>query len=245
MADEKNVAENAAPEEKVTKKVAKKATKKVAKKATKKVAKKATKKATKKVAKKTTAKKAPAKKKTAKKATAKPAKKAAAKTAKKVSKKVAKKATVAKRKVKSQAKPKSKKVENRIEQLQAMLQENLSGLSGDKAEAMAKNIWLAGLGAYSRTYEELSERYEDVQEKYEEINEEGQKVFADLVKRGQSIQGDLDAVVSKGKETLEDRVEEIKSRFGGGLSSFSDIPERLREAAERVEEISKKLRKKK
>jgi len=51
--------------------------------------------------------------------------------------------------------------------------------------------------------------------------------------------------VSKGRETLEDRVEEIKSRFGGGLSSFVDIPERLREAAEKVEEISKKLRNKK
>ena len=110
---------------------------------------------------------------------------------------------------------------------------------------MAKNIWLAGLGAYSKTYEELSERYEDVQDKYEEINEEGQKVFADLVKRGQSIQGDLDKAVSKGKETLEDRVEDIKSRFGGSLSSFTDIPDRLREAAERVEEISKKLRSRK
>ncbi|MFT6408865.1 MAG: hypothetical protein ACJAQ6_002287, partial [Arenicella sp.] len=65
------------------------------------------------------------------------------------------------------------------------------------------------------------------------------------VERGQSIQGGLDNVVSKSRGTLEDRVEELKSRFGGGLSSFVDIPERLREAAEKVEEISKKLRNKK
>jgi len=126
-----------------------------------------------------------------------------------------------------------------------MLQENLSGLSGDKAEAMAKNIWLAGLGAYSRTYEELSDRYDDVQDKYDEINEEGQKIFGDLVDRGQVMQDDLESKVSKGRESLEDRVEEIKKKFGGGLSSFIDIPERLREAAEKVEEISVKLRKKK
>ena len=126
-----------------------------------------------------------------------------------------------------------------------MLQKNLSGLSGDKAEAMAKNIWLAGLGAYSKTYEELSERYEDVQDKYEEINAEGQKIFADLVGRGQTVQDSLETKVSKGKETLEDRVEEIKGRLGGGLSSFIDIPERLRDAAEKIEEISVKLRKKK
>ena len=126
-----------------------------------------------------------------------------------------------------------------------MLKDNLSGLSGDKAEAMAKNIWLAGLGAYSRAYEELSERYEDVQDKYEEINAEGQKVFADLVQRGQSMQGELEESVSKGRESLEERVEEFKERFGGGLSSFMDIPERLREAAEKVEEISQRLRGKK
>ena len=68
------------------------------------------------------------------------------------------------------------------------------------------------------------------------------QVVAAIARR---VQGDLDEVVSKGRETLEDRVEEIKTRFGGGLSSFVDIPERLREVAEKVEEISKKLRKKK
>ena len=126
-----------------------------------------------------------------------------------------------------------------------MLQDNLNGLSGEKAEAMAKNIWLAGLGAYSRTYEELSERYEDVQEKYDEINAEGQKVFTDLVDRGQVVQTQLESKVSKGKGTLEDRVDEIKKRLGGGLSSIIDIPERLRDAAEKIEDIGQKLRKKK
>lgn len=226
MADEKNpvakATDAAADAEKAAKKTAKKVTK-VAKKTTKKVTKKAT------AAKKTASKKATAAKKTvSKKATS------AKKTA-------TKKATSAKKAAKTEA----EKVESRIEQLQAMLKDNLSGLSGDKAEVMAKNIWLAGLGAYSRAFEELSDRYDDVQDKYEEINAEGQKVFADLVKRGQSMQGELEDNVSKGRESLEDRVEEFKQRFGGGLSSFVDLPERLREAAEKVEEISKRLRGKK
>jgi len=166
---------------------------------------------------------------------------------KKVTKKapVAKKATKSKSKAKTSAKAEAKKIENRLEQLRAMLQDNLSGLSGDKAEAMAKNIWLAGLGAYSRSYEELSERYEDVQDKYEEINAEGQKVFGELVKRGQAMQGDLEQAVNKGRDSLEDRVEDFRKRFGGGLSSFVDIPSRLRDAAEKIEEISVKLQKKK
>jgi len=209
-----------ADEKKVAKKVSKKAAKKVtkkpvAKKVSKKTAKKAAKKVTKKVAKKVSA-----------------AKKSTKKVAKKTTKKTTKKTAPV------------KKIEARIEQVQAMLQENLSGLSGDKAEAMAKNIWLAGLGAYSRAYEELSERYEDVQDRYEEINAEGQKAFSLLVERGKALQGEVDEAVSKGRDSLEDRVEDFRNRFGGGLSSFVDIPGRLREAAEKIEEISNKLQKK-
>ena len=51
--------------------------------------------------------------------------------------------------------------------------------------------------------------------------------------------------MSKGKDTLEERVEEFRQRFGGGLSTFSDITERLRDAAEKIEEVGAKLRKKK
>lgn len=243
--------ENEAVAKKATKKVAKKTTKKVAKKAAEKVVKKteeakpavkkakpAVKKAAKKVAKKATA----AKKKVAKKVTTKVTKKAT-----KVAKTATKKATAAKKTARKVTKAEAVKVESRIDQLQEMFKENLEGLNetGDKAEALAKNIWLAGLGAYSRAYEEMSERYDDIQDKAEEINEEGQKIFGDLVKRGQDIQSDIEGQVNKGRETLEDRVEEFRTRFGGGLSSFVDIPERLREAAEKVEEIGKKLRGKK
>ena len=181
-------------------------------------------------------------KKVAKKATKKVAKRAA-KKAKTVKKVATKKATAAKKVVKAEA----VNVESRIAQLQDIFKENLEGLNetGDKAEALAKNIWLAGLGAYSRAYEEVSDRYDDIQGKVEEINEEGQKIFGDLVKRGQNIQNDIEDEVGKRKDSLEERVEEFRTRFGGGLSSFVDIPDRLREAAEKVEEIGKKLRGKK
>ncbi len=243
MADEKNtpVAETKPVEQKEATPakavVAKKATKKASKKTTKKVAKKAVKKV---------AKKTKEAKPVVKKVTKKVAKKATT-VKKKAVKKVAKKASSVKKAAKKVTKAEAVKVESRIDQLQVMFKENLEGLNetGDKAEALAKNIWLAGLGAYSRAYEELSERYDDIQDKAEEINEEGQKVFTELVKRGQDIQSDIEGQVSKGRETLEDRVEEFRTRFGGGLSSFVDIPERLREAAEKVEEIGKKLRGKK
>ncbi|MFT5136330.1 MAG: hypothetical protein ACI8XV_001361 [Arenicella sp.] len=176
---------------------------------------------------------APAKKVAAKKTT----KKVAAKPVAKVVKKAAKKTTA--------SKPAKTVAENKLEQLQDLLQENLSGLNTDKAEAVAKNIWLAGLGAYSRSLNEFSERRDDIQSRVVTINSEGQKVFEDLVERGQAMQGEAEKAMKQGRETIEERVEEFKERFGGGLSSFVDIPTRLREAAEKIEEISDRFGKKK
>ena len=66
----------------------------------------------------------------------------------------------------------------------------------------------------------------------------------ELIERGKEIQGDAEKAMQQGRETIEERVEEFKQRFGGGLSSFVDIPTRLREAAEKIEEISDRLQKK-
>lgn len=164
------------------------------------------------------------------------AKKISKKSTKKTTKKTSTKSTKAKNKT-------TETVENRIEQLQDLLQENLTGINTDKAEALAKNIWLAGLGAYSRTFEELSERVDDLQERYESINSEGQKVFEELVERGGGVQGELEKAMKKGRDSLEDRVEDFKKRFGGGLSTFVDIPAKLRDAAEKIEELGDKLKK--
>ena len=220
--------------------------------AKKKTSKKAVKKISKKVTNTVAAKARPAaKKKVVKKVAAKVSKKPVAKkkTAKKVSKKITKKTAAASKKSSSKRKSPRNKVENKLDQLQSLLQDNLSGLNTEKAEELAKSVWLAGLGAYSRTFEEFSERQEDWQEKlhsrYEIINAEGQKVFEELVSRGKELQDDAEKAIEHGRETLEDRVEEFKQRFGGGLSSFIDIPGRLRDAAEKIEEISDRLEKKK
>jgi hypothetical protein len=216
---------------KVTKKISKKVTKRVVAKAKPVARKKVVKKASKKVSKKSAVRKKPVAKKKA-------AKKVVRKAAKKISKRTPSKRI-----------RRAKKVENKLDQLQSLLQDNLSGLNTEKAEELAKSVWLAGLGAYSRTFEEFSERQDDWQEKlhnrYEKISTEGTKVFEELVVRGKELQGEAEKVIEHGRETLEDRVEDFKERFGGGLSSFIDIPSRLRDAAERIEEISDRLNKKK
>jgi len=194
-----------------------------------------------------------AKKKVSKKATKRVVKKVAAKAKPVAKKKVAAKKTTSKVAKKAKKKPANKstskakrgtKANNRFEQLQQLLQDNLAGLNTDKAEALSKNIWLAGLGAYSKTFDELSERYDNLQDRRESINAEGQKVFEELIDQGKSMQVEFEKALQQGRSSLEQRVEEFKQRFGGGLSSFVDIPGRLRDAAERIEAISDKLQKK-
>ena len=206
-----------ADNEKLTKK---KSSKKAAKKVIKKISKKVTKKASKKVTKKITKKPV--------------ARKISKKTSKKVSKKISKKAQ------KKKSKKTSVKSDSRLEELQ----DALSGINTEKAEVLAKNIWLAGLGAYSKTFDQISERVDLLQERYSTMNDEGQKLFQELVKRGDSMQNDIEETVKKGRDTLEDRVEDFKKRFGGSLSSNVDIRSRLKEAAKKVDELSEKLKKK-
>ena len=55
----------------------------------------------------------------------------------------------------------------------------------------------------------------------------------------------MEQVVNKKRVSIEERVDDFKKRFGGGLSSFVDIPGRIRDAAEKIEEISVKMQKKK
>ncbi|MBX2849747.1 MAG: phasin family protein [Acidiferrobacterales bacterium] len=225
-----------------SKKVSKKASKKVSRKTSKKIAKKVSTKARPKNVSKKTRKKPVKNKLSTKKAPKKVAKKVSKKKAKKLSKKVAKKAT---RKAKKKTnKRQAKQTDNRFEQLQDLLDGNLSGLNSEKAEALAKNIWLAGLGAYSKTFTGIAGRVDDLQGRYTTINAEGQKIFQELVDRGDSMQGDLEKAVKKGRDSLEDRVEDFKKRFGGSLSSVVDIPSRLRDAAKKIEQLSDSLKKK-
>ncbi len=224
------------------------ATKKTAKKTAKKITKKANKKVT--ASKSATAvkKKAVSKKvvnKQSKKTTKKVAKKVARKVTKKVAKKTSAKKATAKKTTSKKTSTKQSVQQSPADHIQNLLLENLNGLSGDKAEALAKNIWLAGLGAYSRTFNEVSGRVDELQERYDSINAEGQKIFEQLVKRGVSMQADVEQAVREGKDTIEERVEEFKQRFGGGLTNYVDIPGRLRDAAEKIEQLSDRLQKKK
>ena len=81
------------------------------------------------------------------------------------------------------------------------------------AEKMARKIWLAGIGAYGKGYEEAKGRLET-------LSTDSSKLFADLVKKGESL-------VTEGKSKFDDaasqvvakadvnkRVEALRSKLG-------------------------------
>ena len=51
----------------------------------------------------------------------------------------------------------------------------------EKNNDIARNIWLAGLGAYGRAFDEAMNRYE-------QASKDTPKLFKDLVKRGEQLE---------------------------------------------------------
>lgn len=81
------------------------------------------------------------------------------------------------------------------------------------AEVLARKVWLAGIGAYGKSFDE-------VQGRYEQINTEAGKVFDDLVNKGEKLEADAKGKFeeTKGKikssAKIEERVAEVRTKLG-------------------------------
>ena len=75
----------------------------------------------------------------------------------------------------------------------------------DKASEIAKNIWLAGVGAYGRAVEEAQDRLEKAMEP--------PKLFRDLVKAGTALEeGARESTVSA-RQSVEERINRVRENF--------------------------------
>lgn len=102
---------------------------------------------------------------------------------------------------------------------------------------IAKNIWLAGLGAYGRAFDEAQERYE-------QASKETPRLFTELVEKGKNLESQaratIDDVAAKGKGTatsLEERINKMRSSLGFAGVSVEDF-ERLEK---KVDALTKKV----
>lgn len=104
---------------------------------------------------------------------------------------------------------------------------------------MAKNIWLAGLGAYGKAFDEASERYE-------KVSKETSRMFDELVSKGRRLEGEtsdkinhtLMDVKEKSTHTLDERITQVRQALGFGEFSRDS---KLDELHHKVDALSLKL----
>jgi polyhydroxyalkanoate synthesis regulator phasin len=81
------------------------------------------------------------------------------------------------------------------------------------AEEMARKIWLAGLGAYGKGYEEVKGRIES-------LSTDSNKLFDELVVKGEKLETEGKDKVKQVKDDvlakteLESRIETVRSKLG-------------------------------
>lgn len=97
----------------------------------------------------------------------------------------------------------------------------------ESAEEVARNIWLAGLGAYSKSFEEI-------QSQYEKLNSETSRLFEELVSKGQKLEADTKKNFTV-KTAVEKRVEEVRKKLG---LDGSDTDTKIDELSQKVDALA-------
>lgn len=104
----------------------------------------------------------------------------------------------------------------------------------ENGEQLARNIWLAGLGVYSKSLEEA-----------QGLNGKTTELFEELVTRGQEVEyatrQKLEDKKDKASEKLETRVNDLFLKLSGiDRKQLEEMNEKLDKLAEAVESLSKK-----
>lgn len=76
----------------------------------------------------------------------------------------------------------------------------------DKVQKFARNVWLAGLGAYGKGAETVTDKLDRA---YEDSNQ----LFNELVSKGSEIQTSLEAKL-KAQTRFESKVDEVRDKLG-------------------------------
>ena len=113
--------------------------------------------------------------------------------------------------------------------------------SGDKPSDIARNIWLAGLGAYGRALK-------DAQGRLEEAAREPPRLFKELVEKGSKLDAEvrdsLANIRKSGSMSVEERINRVRETFHLNLGrgdELAAIHEKLDALTARVEELAARL----
>jgi len=127
-------------------------------------------------------------------------------------------------------------VATKTDEVKAVVTTNLDKIkeTANSAEEMARKIWLAGLGAYGKGYEEVKGRIES-------LSTESNKLFDDLVVKGEKLETEGKDKVKQVKDDVlaktevESRIETVRSKLGFGKT---DNEAKLEELSAKIEELT-------
>lgn len=110
----------------------------------------------------------------------------------------------------------------------------------DKASEIAKNIWLAGVGAYGKAVEDAQGRLEKAMEP--------PKLFRDLVKAGTALEEDAREALEStaaAKHSVEDRISRVRENFHmqrpARIEDLTELHKKVDQLTRKVEKLSKAL----
>lgn len=116
----------------------------------------------------------------------------------------------------------------------------------EKASEVAKNIWLAGLGAYGKAVDEAHTQYKKVTDKVEKVKEatDQSELFDELVEKGKKLESETQQKISTVKEkahvSLEERIAKVKENVSFNFKSplpKNNAPELLSEISEKLDQV--------
>ena len=102
------------------------------------------------------------------------------------------------------------------------------------AEEMARKVWLAGLGAYGKGYEEVKGRFET-------LSTDSNKLFDELVIKGEKLEtegkGKVEEVKTKAvaKTEIETRIETVRTKLG---LNNTDSDKKIEELSDKIDALT-------
>jgi polyhydroxyalkanoate synthesis regulator phasin len=108
----------------------------------------------------------------------------------------------------------------------------------DKASEIAKNIWLAGLGAYGKAFD-------DAQDRIDKAAKEPPRLFRELVEKGSMIEDEVRDSLSSIKESstnsVEERISKVRESFNFSFTrgqELADIHRKLDELSAKIDTLA-------
>ncbi|NNL11336.1 MAG: hypothetical protein HKO84_06210 [Pseudomonadales bacterium] len=110
----------------------------------------------------------------------------------------------------------------------------------DKASELAKNVWLAGLGAYGKAFDVAAD-------KYSSASKDAPKLFNELVEKGaeleQHTRDQLARPLSTPKVAIEERIEKMRTYLGINNAKSAAKQDEVERLEKKVGQLERKLAK--